>query len=671
MIVGAIAIFAVGSVIAGAATNMQMFVGGRFVQGIGGGGIIMLVHLVVSESVSSAQRGLSMRVLYMTVALGIGFGGSVGGAIAENGHWRWIFFLNLPPAGLSIVLLLFSLRGSSKERPDSSLVVQRIDYVGNALFVIFITATLFALTNGGSNYAWSDWHCVVPLVFGTLGLLAFIGYEASGACAAPMLPLRLFQDRTAATAYALSFVHAMLTIWVIYFLPVYFQGVLGFSSFEAGVQILPTVLVGIFVAAFSHKLLVFTGHYRIMHFAGFGLITLSLGLFVLLRSTSTARMWVIFQILFGVGAGLVASFLLPAIRIDPQTRDDPQAVSAWILIRNIGVMLGVAIPTVIFNNQANLFATSISDTQIQAKLMGSDAYKDATAAFLATLAPDTAVEVQKALARTLQPVWVGAAVIAGLAFLLVLLEADRPLHNGDAAMDVYPATLIKPDLEANNSRTASVSEEISPVQRAPIVNEKAETYLTPRVPHPIHIPFPTTTVSYPAMPRPNTGIPAHPDEHLDQHYASIPIMLSASTERSQIVSPISPISHSQAPSHVPTPPDHRSAHSAARAPWHRNNSWVPWSMLKTEVDRLGNSYGDDIIGDAASPVSRLDASPRRQHRISHSDIAMRMARLLGQMPKELDGNRRPESEESAADGSQLGHWDSRRQSRRESRRTSS
>lgn len=118
------------------------------------------------------------------------------------------------------------------------------------------------------------------------------------------MPLHLLSNRTSATVFFLTFLHSIITIWSLYFLPVYFQGVLGSSSSRSGVQLLPTILALVPFAAIGGTLLSKFGRYRPIHHAGFALVTIGFGLFTLLDRHSNTGSWVGFQLIQAAGAGL-------------------------------------------------------------------------------------------------------------------------------------------------------------------------------------------------------------------------------------------------------------------------------------------------------------------------------------------------------------------------------
>lgn len=159
--------------------------------------------------------------------------------------------------------------------------IKRIDYIGNAILIAATVAVLYALTYGGTEEPWSSWRTILPLVLGLLGSLAFMGFETLKFIVEPVLPPRLFTNRTSATVFAVTFLNSALLYWVMFFLAVYFQVVLGSSPTRSGVMLLPIIVVAVPAAILAVILLTKFGKYKPLHLFGFAVCTVGLGLFTL------------------------------------------------------------------------------------------------------------------------------------------------------------------------------------------------------------------------------------------------------------------------------------------------------------------------------------------------------------------------------------------------------
>ena len=209
---------------------MTMLITGRTIQGIGGGGVTMLVDLIVCDLVPLRDRGTVMGIIFGAVTIGTALGPFLGGIIVESTTWHWVFYLNLPVGAVAMALLLTFLHVRYEKESSLMKKFKRVDFMGNSIFTAATTAMLIALTNGGTIYSWSSWRIIFPLAAGFTGLGRFYIFEVSKLCVEPTLPPQLFANRTSASAFALTFVHTLLMYWEIFFLPVYFQAILGISA---------------------------------------------------------------------------------------------------------------------------------------------------------------------------------------------------------------------------------------------------------------------------------------------------------------------------------------------------------------------------------------------------------------------------------------------------------
>ncbi|KAK4164417.1 MFS general substrate transporter-like protein [Cladorrhinum sp. PSN259] len=425
----ATASFLLGSGIAGGAKNMGMLIAGRVIQGIGAGGINVLCEILVCDLVPLRQRGNYLAGMFGMIAIGTALGPFFGGLIVDHTTWRWVFYLNLPIGGLALVLLFFALHVNAKKDTTLATSLGKVDWIGNVIFISAISAVLIALSWAGAIHPWSSFRVLVPLILGLVGLAGFIAYEGSPFCAQPTMPLHLFSNRTSAAAFALTFLHSIITIWALYFLPVYFQGVLGSSPQRSGVQLLPTILILIPFAIIAGGVMSKLGRYRPIHHIAFALMAIGMGLFSLLNERSNTGKWAGFQIVESAGAGFMVPTLLPAVLAALTEADTALATATWSFLRSFGQVWGTAIAAAVFNNRFDQLSGRIADPIIREQVSGGDAYQYATAAFTKLLEPETKAQFISALNGSLQRSWYVAIAFAGLGFLLVFFEKEIPLRD--------------------------------------------------------------------------------------------------------------------------------------------------------------------------------------------------------------------------------------------------
>ncbi|PBP17759.1 major facilitator superfamily protein [Diplocarpon rosae] len=275
--------------------------------GIGGGGIITLGEIIICDLLPLRERGQYTGLLAGTPgapAVADTRLAVLGGIFTQHVTWRWIFYINLPISAVALLIILPFLTLKYKRVGTVWDRTKRVDWLGNLVLIGAVTAILLALAWGGTKFAWSSWHVLLPLIMGFLGLAGFATIQVSGRVAEPTMPPRLFTNRTSVAIYVMAFVHGILLLYVTYFLPVYFQAVKSASPSRAGVALFPTATTIAPAAAISGVVITITGRYRVFHYLGFVLMSLGCGLLSLLDEHSGVAAWVGFQVLFGLGNGL-------------------------------------------------------------------------------------------------------------------------------------------------------------------------------------------------------------------------------------------------------------------------------------------------------------------------------------------------------------------------------
>ncbi|KAI1754843.1 major facilitator superfamily protein [Xylaria castorea] len=427
----ATAAFVLGSGICGGATNIQMLIAGRVIQGIGAGGINVLIEIIVCDLVPLRHRGNYLAIIFGLISLGTALGPFFGGLIVSNTSWRWVFYLCLPVGGTALILLVLFLHVNYNEEKTLAGRLANIDWFGNALFAASVTSILIALAWAGVAHPWSSYQVLVPLILGFLGIIGFVFFEGSRfAPQAPTIPLRLFSNRTSSLAFILTFLHSISGTWVLYFLPVYFQGVRGYNPTYSGIALLPTILVLIPFAAVGGGTMSKFGKYKPIHYAAFGLLIVGFGLFTLLDENSTTGWWVGFQIVSAAGAGVIIPTLLPAVMAPLRDSDTAVATATWSFLRSFGLTWGAALPAAVFNNRFDQIATtSITNEALRGQVTGGKAYEHATSTFLQTLDPVSRQEFIVTVVGALKTNWQVAIAFSGLGFLLVSLEKSIKLRS--------------------------------------------------------------------------------------------------------------------------------------------------------------------------------------------------------------------------------------------------
>ncbi|EJF56221.1 iron permease [Dichomitus squalens LYAD-421 SS1] len=418
-----VAFFFVGSALSGSAKNMNWLIAARTVQGIGGGGIINLASIIVSDLIPLAQRGTYQGFLILTWCFAAAIGPIIGGAFAEKATWRWLFYLNLPLAGIAFVLVACFLRvrtppGSLREK------LVRIDLLGNFIIIVGTTLALVALTWGGIQFPWNSAHVLAPLIVGFSFIALFFLYE-SLVPKEPTLPFDVLANRTSFSGYFSTFLHGIVSITTIYYFPVYFQACMNASPIRSGVMLFPTALVNSPFSIVAGIIVKRSGKYRFPNYAGWIIMLIGFGLQTMLKADSSTGQWVGFQFLTAVGVGLIwASTIFPILAPIPVTRV-ASALAFYNFCRTFAQTWGVTISASILQNELKRRLPS------QFLAMFPDGAEIAYAAIplIRTLPDDLRNEVRDAFASSLAIVWKAMVGFSAAGFLTVFLLREVTMHR--------------------------------------------------------------------------------------------------------------------------------------------------------------------------------------------------------------------------------------------------
>ncbi|KAI0901181.1 MFS general substrate transporter [Annulohypoxylon nitens] len=424
-----VAIYILGSGICGGARNPAMLIAGRAVQGAGSGGINMIIDVIISDLVPLRQRGNFIAIILAVYGIGTTLGPFIGGVIVENTSWRWVFYINLPIGAVALVLLFLFLRVNWDKSATAYEKIRRLDYIGNGILIASTVSILIALTWADVVYPWGSWHILVPLLVGVGGMMLFVAFEGLPFVAEPVMPLRLFNNRTAIIVYIATFLNSLQNYWAFFFIPLYFQAVKLASPAESGVDLLVFSLVGIPAAAIALVVLTKWGRYKILHIVGSGSFALGIGLFSIVDQNTSTAAWVWINIAMALGTSVVMTTLLPAFQASVNEADQAAATASWAFIRSFGNIWGVAISAAIFNTFVAKYAPLVDDDRARKLLTSGNAYSSATKAFVESFEEPVRQQIRTVFTLALHKVFLIGVPFIGVVFILTLFEKEIKLRT--------------------------------------------------------------------------------------------------------------------------------------------------------------------------------------------------------------------------------------------------
>ncbi|EFX06414.1 major facilitator superfamily transporter [Grosmannia clavigera kw1407] len=415
----AVGIFLLGSLLCAISRSMGMLIAARAIQGVGGGGAVVLPNICVSDLFSLKERGMYFALLSSVWALASALGPVMGGVFTSRVSWRWCFYINLPFGGLALGVLVFFLHLHNPRTPLRQGLAA-IDWVGNLLIMGGTLMILMGLQFGGDKFPWKSATVICLIVFGAVVIALFCIYESRFAVY-PVMPPRIFQYRNTIAAYSLSITHAMGFLGGSYWLPLYFQAVLGANSLLSGVYLLPYVVSSSFASIGCGFFIKKTGNFRWPISVGLFVMTIGFGLLTYLGDKPHWDRIIIFQIIAGLGSSTNFQAPLIAVLANVEPQDSGAATAAYSFARQIGTSVSVVIGGVVFSNAMNSqqgHLRSVLGAQIASEFNGRDA--SASVQKVAGLSTDQRKIVRAAYWDALQKMFILYACVVFVGLLISL-----------------------------------------------------------------------------------------------------------------------------------------------------------------------------------------------------------------------------------------------------------
>ena len=307
----AIVSFMVGSVVGALAQDMNWLIFARALQGLGGGGLMILSQAVIADVIPPRDRGRYMGIIGGVFAFSSVAGPLIGGWITEGPGWRWAFWLNLPLAVLSILAVIFLL----PHRPFRDREKHNIDYLGSLILMAGTSALVLATIWGGNQYR----------------------------AAEPVMPMYLFKNRNFVLTLGASLALGVAMFGAVEYIPTYLQMALGVSATVAGLLMIPMMGVMLVVSIVTGRLVSKTGRYK--GYVTSGTAIVALGLFLLSTVTIDTPTWLfcVYLGVMGAGLGMSMQFLTLIVQNAFPVSVVGTATAANNFFRQVGATVGASL----------------------------------------------------------------------------------------------------------------------------------------------------------------------------------------------------------------------------------------------------------------------------------------------------------------------------------------
>ena len=417
LLIAAITIFVAGSIVGALAPDMTTLIIARAIQGLGGGGLMILSQAAIADVIPARDRGKYMGIMGAVFAVSSVAGPLLGGWFTEGPGWRWAFWINLPLGALALVATIVLLN-----IPRPVLAVRpKLDYLGMVLISLATTAIVLTVTWGGTQYEWTSPTILALSAAALIASVAFVLVEKRAE--QPIMPLFLFKDRN----FNLTTISALATgvamFGAIGYTPTYLQMAGGYSATIAGLLMTPmmgfllisSIVSGIFVSR--------TGKYKSMPIIGSFILAVGLLLLSTIKADTSIVITCLYLGVIGLGLGMSMQILTLIVQNSFPLRHVGTATASSNYFRQVGATLGSAVVGSVFASRLlRLVSKHLGE---QGSAVGDT--NSFTPAMLHELPPELLGPIVTAYNEALMPIFLYLVPLAVASGVVLFFLKEKPL----------------------------------------------------------------------------------------------------------------------------------------------------------------------------------------------------------------------------------------------------
>ncbi|KAI8610639.1 major facilitator superfamily domain-containing protein [Chytriomyces sp. MP71] len=348
VLVFALVVFEVGSLICGAAPNMEGLIIGRAVAGVGGGGIFSLVIIIISDIVSLQDRGKFQGMIGACFGLSSVIGPLIGGAFSDKVSWRWCFYINLPLGFVTVATVIVCLKFPPPEGTFMSKFA-KIDFLGTFFVFAAIVCLVTPLQLGGSVWAWSSAGTIVTFILCAVFMAIFTFIELRVA-QQPIVPAALFINPAIPAFLVVAFCVGAAFFSSVYYISLFFQVVNGDTATNAGVKTIPLVFGVVILSIASGITISKTGKFKVFFYIGPVFLIAGCTLISYLDINSYLVQKIFYLFIAGIGAGALIQTRILGLQANLPGHLIAVGTAVSQTCMTLGGAFGVSVSGTLFNN---------------------------------------------------------------------------------------------------------------------------------------------------------------------------------------------------------------------------------------------------------------------------------------------------------------------------------
>jgi len=419
----AIGVFLLGGLICGIAPTLEVLIAGRFVQGLGGGALIVVSMAVVADVLPPRERGRAQGALSSVFGFSTVVGPLIGGFLVQVVSWHWIFFVNFPVGLAAFVILSRTLKPQAEKRPH------KMDFVGSALLLILLSTFVLIANLAGTVYDWSSLPILFLVVLAPMALVGFISAERRAA--EPVMPLDLFRIRNFQAANSVNFLVGMAMFGTIAFMPMFLQIVKHVDPIRSGLYLV-AMMAGLIGTSFvAGRVISSTGRYKFMPTVSTVILFIAMLLLTTIGPDTSLVLISIYLFLVGIGIGPTMSVGIVSI----QSSIPREHLGVGTASANMFRLIGGSIGTSVFGA---IFSMGLV-RHVQPLMPQVQEIREVTASMVDQLEPAARDAVLQGFSDALAPIYMVGAAVAAVACIASTRLVELPLGPSSNEAQNAPA----------------------------------------------------------------------------------------------------------------------------------------------------------------------------------------------------------------------------------------